>query len=111
MTNTTLAPSRWQVWIAYLPFADSPQKGKARPVVILDQLRNNTYMVLKITSQDIRNKYQAIKIQLDKELLDLKKESYIQLDPIFNIPAENLSDTYLGTLSRDLQTEIIHLLS
>lgn len=110
MTDTTPALSRWQVWIAYLPFADSPKKGKARPVLLLDKLQNGTLMVLKITSKDIRGAYSGIKIPEGSEKLELKKESYIQIEPVFNIAISNLSNVYLGTLSKDLQAEVTKLL-
>lgn len=110
MTDTIPALSRWQVWIAYLPFADSPKKGKARPVLILDKLQNDTLMVLKITSKDIRGAYSAIKIPESSEKLELKKESYIQIEPVFNISTSNLSNVYLGTLSKELQIKVTKLL-
>ncbi len=37
MTNSSArAPQPWEVWLAYVRFADHPDVGKVRPVVILD---------------------------------------------------------------------------
>lgn len=50
MTSSTPRPEQWEVWIAYVRFADNPSKGKARPVLAYNE-DGDAYLCFKITSK------------------------------------------------------------
>ena len=88
----------WQVWLAYVRFADHPEAGKVRPVVIID---DDTVAVVaaKITSADPRAHYQYYEL-IDWESEGLLKPSRIQLAPLLSLNREDLlNDEPLGYLS------------
>ena len=49
MPNSSASLGPWQIWLAYVRFADHPEVGKVRPVVIIDD-ETIAVVVAKITS-------------------------------------------------------------
>ena len=98
MTISSTKARPWEVWLAYVRFADHPDIGKVRPVVILDQ-DVFAIVVAKITSaqQSERFSYCELEDWMDEGLL---KPSRVQLTPLFRVaPHELLKDEPLGVLS------------
>lgn len=95
-SSASLAP--WQIWLAYVRFADHPDVGKVRPVVIID---SDTVAVIaaKVTSAPPQPHYQYYEL-LDWAEEGLLKPSRIQLAPLFSLNSEDLlNDEPLGCLS------------
>ncbi|WP_172136001.1 type II toxin-antitoxin system PemK/MazF family toxin [Adlercreutzia sp. ZJ473] len=95
-SSVSLAP--WQVWLAYVRFADHPDVGKVRPVVIINR---NTVAVIaaKVTSASSKPQYQYYEL-LDWQEEGLLKPSRIQLAPLVSLnPEDLLRGEPLGYLS------------
>ena len=93
MPNLSISLAPWQVWLAYVRFADHPDIGKVRPVVIID---SDTVAVIaaKVTSASPQQHYQDWKEE------GLLKPSRIQLAPLFSLrPGDLLNGEPLGCLS------------
>ncbi|WP_165056165.1 MULTISPECIES: type II toxin-antitoxin system PemK/MazF family toxin [unclassified Adlercreutzia] len=94
--SVSLAP--WQVWLAYVRFADHPEVGKVRPVVIID---SDTVAVIaaKVTSASPKSQYQYYEL-LDWQEGGLLKPSRVQLAPLISLnPDDLLNGEPLGYLS------------
>ena len=50
-SSASAKPAPWEVWLAYLRFADHPEAGKVRPVVIVDDMAA-AIVVAKVTTAD-----------------------------------------------------------
>ena len=64
-SSASAKPAPWEVWLAYLRFADHPEAGKVRPVVIIDG-KAAAIVVAKVTTA-LRNGFDAAKTRA-KEL-------------------------------------------
>lgn len=98
MSSSSAEIAPWQVWLAYVRFADHPEVGKVRPVVILD---NETIAIVaaKITSAAPQSHYQYYEL-MDWKEEGLLKPSRIQLAPLLALrPEDLLNDDSLGCLS------------
>lgn len=113
MTNMTLNPRKWEVWLAYLRFKGFEKVGKVRPILIWEKVNDSVFKVFKITSQDISDKYPIVSIKHDPAL-KLLKDSYVQLEPIFDLPLTDLKPICLGTFNaenRKIINQALKLLS
>lgn len=73
--------NQWDIVIAYVRFADTPTKGKSRPVLIYS-MDNGFATTLKITSK--HSPLPSLVIPNWQEL-GLLKESWLQLEPFYQI--------------------------
>ncbi len=95
-SSASLCP--WQVWLAYVRFADHPEVGKVRPVVVIGE-ETVAVVAAKITSAQPRSQYQYYEL-VDWESEGLLKPSRIQLAPLLSLnPEDLLNDEPLGYLS------------
>ncbi|MBQ9690845.1 MAG: hypothetical protein IJV62_01875 [Eggerthellaceae bacterium] len=93
----TNAPQIWQIWLAYVRFADNPSIGKVRPIVILDH-EDEHYIVAKITTALPSSKFSYCELVYweDEGLL---KPSRVQVSPLFRIAeVDIINDAPLGVL-------------
>ncbi len=87
MTNSIPEIKPWQIRIGYVAFSDRPNKGKARPILIVDVTESYAYC-LKITSTGESKTYPRIK--LDHESLGLPKPSWLQLAPLHRVSVNDI---------------------
>lgn len=88
----------WQVWLAYVRFADHPDAGKVRPIVIIDS-ETVAIVAAKITSASPRPQYRYYEL-MDWEEEGLLKPSRVQISPLLALRREDLlNDEPLGYLS------------
>lgn len=87
-----------EVWLAYVRFADHPDVGKVRPIVIIDE-RAAAIIVAKVTSAPPSAQF------LYCELVDWREEglvrpSRVQIAPLFQLSNKDLlRDAPIGLLS------------
>ena len=96
-------PSIGDIWLAWGEFADHPNVGKVRPVVVID-VQNDTCTVVaaKVTSKNLEvdSSGKCIPI-LDWATYGLRRPSYIRLDQKLELSFEKLlRDAPIGRLSR-----------
>lgn len=85
-SSANLAP--WQVWLAYVRFADHPDVGKVRPVVIIDD-ETAAVVAAKITSAQPSESYQYYEL-VDWQREGLLKPSRVQLAPLLALNRNDL---------------------
>ena len=76
-------PRPWEVWLAYVRFADHPEVGKVRPVVVLDG-RAAAVVVAKVTSAGPHERYSYCEL-VDWRDEGLLRASRVQLAPLFRL--------------------------
>ncbi len=81
-SSASAKPAPWEVWLAYLRFADHPEAGKVRPVVIIDG-KAAAIVVAKVTTADPQERYTYC------ELADWEREGLLKL--ILNFMQEALA--------------------
>ena len=81
-------PAPWEVWLVYLRFADHPDVGKVRPVVIIDD-RAAAIVVAKVTTTDPQKRYTYCELA-DWERERLLKPSRVQVAPLFQLAQSDL---------------------
>lgn len=109
MKNSFAKIAPWQIWLAYVRFADHPEVGKVRPIVIID---SDTVAVIaaKITSAAPLTSYQYYELQDWKEE-GLLKPSRVQLNPLLSLNHDDLlNGEPLGCLSERDQSVLAVLL-
>lgn len=88
-----LDPRPWEIWLAYVRFADHPDVGKVRPIVIIDE-RVSAIVAAKVTTAAPQKRF------LYCEAEGLLRPSRAQIVPLFQVSrADVLRDTPLGTLT------------
>ena len=98
MTTSSANPAPWEVWLAYLRFADHPEVGKVRPVVIMGS-GAAAVVAAKVTTADPRDAFSYCDL-LDWEREGLLKPSRVQVAPLFTLSESDLlNGSPLGTLS------------
>lgn len=98
MTASSANPAPWEVWLAYVRFADHPDVGKVRPVVILDE-EEAAVVVAKVTTAAPQDACSYCEL-LDWEQEGLLKPSRVQTIPLFRIkPSDLLNGSAMGILS------------
>ena len=97
MTSSTPRPEQWEVWIAYVRFADNPSKGKARPVLAYNE-DGDAYLCFKITSKIGDTPFKSI-------ILDDWKQSRLQLEPQYRISKSEFG-ARIGKASSELASRI-----
>ena len=60
-SSASAKPAPWEVWLASLRFADHPEVGKVRPVVIIDN-KTAAIVVAKVTTADPQERYTYCKM-------------------------------------------------
>lgn len=107
MTSHSLHPG--EVWLAYVSFADQPDIGKARPILVVTLANNDDAVVAaKITTSPTWPGSEYVEISNWREC-GLRKLSYVQLNPLFEIRIEQLlRDAPLGELPNDMLHMIIN---
>lgn len=96
---TSCEPLPGDVWLAYLRFADHPDVGKVRPVVVVD-VSGTEVLVLKVTSKSPRPESGDVRVT-DIACAGLRLPSVIWLSPAFVLEkGELLRDAPIGRLSR-----------
>lgn len=105
---TSCDPHPGEIWLAYLYFADQPEIGKVRPTLIVALAEDdNAVVAAKITTSPTWSGSEYIEIEEWKEY-GLRKPSFIQLNPLFEIEKQRLlRDKPLGKLSRLMLQNII----
>ena len=97
-TSSVSMPQPWEVWLAYVRFADCPDVGKVRPVVILDN-EIAAVVVAKVTTAKPQPQFEYCELR-DWEEEGLLKPSRVQTSPLFRIaPSDLLNGEPLGALS------------
>lgn len=101
-SNTTrtsrLDPRPWEIWLAYVRFADHPDVGKVRPIVIIDE-RVSAVVAAKVTTAVPQERYLYCELA-DWQVEGLLRPSRAQVVPLFQVSrADVLRDTPLGTLT------------
>lgn len=98
MTTSSVSPRSWEVWLAYLRFADHPEKGKVRPIVVIDGLAA-ARVVAKVTSAVPQPQFLYCEL-MDWEEEGLERPSRVQIAPLFSIGEDDLlNGEPLGILS------------
>ena len=87
-SSASAKPAPWEVWLAYLRFADHPETGKVRPVVIVDDMAA-AIVVAKVTTADPREHYTYCELA-DWEREGLLKPSRVQVSPLFRLAQSDL---------------------
>jgi len=110
-SSASAKPAPWEVWLAYLRFADHPETGKVRPVVIIDG-KAAAIVVAKVTTANPQERYVYCELA-DWEREGLLKPSRVQVAPLFQIAQSDLlNGEPLGVLSerdrRALNLALIH---
>lgn len=91
-------PRPWEVWLAYVRFADHPDVGKVRPVVIIDE-EVTAIVVAKVTTAEPQERFSYCELK-DWQLEGLLRPSRAQVVPLFRVArADVLRDKPLGTLT------------
>ena len=87
-SSASAKPAPWEVWLAYLRFADHPEAGKVRPVVIVDD-KAAAIVVAKVTTAGPRERYTYCEL-VDWEREGLLKPSRVQVAPLFQLAQSDL---------------------
>lgn len=87
-SSASAKPAPWEVWLAYLRFADHPETGKVRPVVIVDDMAA-AIVVAKVTTADPREHYTYCELA-DWKREGLLKPSRVQVSPLFRLAQSDL---------------------
>ena len=97
-SSASAKPAPWEVWLAYLRFADHPETSKVRPVVIVDD-KAAAIAVAKVTTADPQERYKYCELA-DWEREGLLKPSRIQVVPLFQLAQSDLlNEEPLGVLT------------
>lgn len=100
MTTSSASPKPqpWEIWLAYLRFADHPETGKVRPVIIIDETAA-AIVVAKVTTAEPQSHYEYCELA-DWEREGLLRPSRVQVAPLFQIAESDLlNGKPLGILS------------
>ena len=98
MTTLSNRPKPWEVWLAYVRFADNPKTGKVRPVVMLEGLEA-AFVVAKVTSAAPLDHYDYCELE-DWEDEGLLRPSRVQLAPLIRVGVHDLlNGEPIGVLS------------
>lgn len=91
-------PGPWEVWLAYVRFADHPDVGKVRPVVIIGE-EITAIVVAKVTTAEPHECFSYCDLA-DWQLEGLLRPSRAQVVPLFRVTrADVLRDEPLGSLT------------
>ena len=109
-SSASAKPAPWEVWLAYLRFADHPETGKVRPVVIVDD-KAAAIVAAKITTADPQERYTHCELA-DREREGLLKPSRVQVSPLFQLAQSDLiNGEPLGMLTeRDRRASAVALM-
>lgn len=95
----------WEIWLAYVRFADHPDVGKVRPVVIIDE-RISAIVVAKVTTAALQERFSYCELA-DWKVEGLLRPSRVQVLPLFQISrADVLRDEPLGMLTERDRTAL-----
>ena len=87
-SSASRAPAPWEIWLAYVRFADHPDVGKVRPVAIIDE-RAAAIVVAKVTTAEPQERFMYCALA-DWEREGLLKPSRVQVTPLFEIAQGDL---------------------
>lgn len=106
---TLHSPHPGEIWLAYVSFADQPDIGKVRPILVVTLANTGDAVVAaKITTSPTWPGSEYAEISNWKEC-GLRKPSYVQIKPLFEIRIDQLlRDTHLGELPNDVLRSIIN---
>lgn len=91
-------PRPWEVWLAYVRFADHPDVGKVRPVIIIDR-EITAIVVAKVTTAEPRERFSYCELA-DWRMEGLLRPSRAQVVPLFRVShADVLRGAPLGILT------------
>ncbi len=97
--TSRLDPRPWEIWLAYVRFADHPDVGKVHPIVIIDE-RVSAVVAAKVTTAVPQEHYLYCELA-DWQVEGLLRPSRAQVVPLFQVShADVLRDTPLGTLTK-----------
>lgn len=88
MQASSTNPAPWEIWLAYVRFADHPDVGKVRPVVIIDE-RAAAIVVAKVTTAEPQERFAYCELA-DWKREGLLKPSRVQVVPLFEIAQDDL---------------------
>jgi mRNA interferase MazF len=96
--TSRLNPRPWEIWLAYVRFADHPDVGKVRPIVIIDE-RVSAIVAAKVTTAVPQERFLYCELA-DWQVEGLLRPLRAQVVPLFEVSrADVLRDTPLGTLT------------
>ncbi len=104
MTSSEPLPKEWEIWTAYVHFADKPKKGKPRPYLILS-VGDESSLGLKITSKVPPERFPSLPINDERALTGLLLDSWLQLEPLQTVPHTELGK-HIGTIGKDLRNKV-----
>lgn len=87
-SSASKPPAPWEVWLAYVRFADHPDIGKVRPVVIIDE-RAAAIVVAKVTTAEPAERFSYCEL-VDWEREGLLRPSRVQVVPLFQVSESDL---------------------
>lgn len=87
-SSASKSPAPWEVWLAYVRFADHPDVGKVRPVVIIDE-RAAAIVVAKVTTAEPQERFSYCELA-DWEREGLLRPSRVQVVPLFQVSESDL---------------------
>lgn len=93
-----LDPHPWEIRLAYVRFADHPDVGKVRPIVIIDE-RVSAIVAAKVTTAVPQERFLYSELA-DWQVEGLLRPSRAQVVSLFQVSrADVLRDAPLGTLT------------
>ena len=101
------SPKQGEIYLAYLEFSDKPGVGKVRPVLILENEKEQLVVaVAKVTSVPSGNDNSRIELKNWKSY-GLLKLSFVRIDQRFRISIDKiLRDDPLGKIEDEVFSEI-----
>lgn len=78
--------ARGQVWLASVPFQESPSSSKNRPVIVLGEFPDGDVFAAKVTSQDIEAKGKKAYRLDGYERYGLRKMSWVNIGYALKLP-------------------------
>ena len=105
--TTSCNPQQREIYLAYLEFSDKPGVGKVRPVLILENEKEQLVVaVAKVTSVPSGEDNSRIELK-NWENYGLLKPSFVRIDQRFRVSIDKiLRDEPLGKVEDEIFSEI-----
>ena len=99
--TTDIAPKRFEIWFADMPYFDNPEQSKQRPVLVIDWNGDSCVAVItKVTSRTWHHDDGDIPL-LDWSSAGLLRESVVRCSQIAKVPRTGfLREKPFGRLSK-----------
>ncbi len=105
--TTSYDPQQGEIWLAYLEFTDKPGVGKVRPILILENEKEQLVVaVAKVTSVPSGEDNSRIELK-NWENYGLLMPSFVRIDQRFRVSIDKiLRDEPLGKVDDEVFSEI-----